>query len=240
MAACGYNGARSGGQLQCDADHACSETVPPLDTYSIRTPNDFKTTTTLADMKAMVTNAENSGGGWVPLEIHDICDGPNDPLLPAGAPCYAPGMVNRALFNQFLDWVKGEVDAGRVQVKTVHDVVGGALQPQTPVAPAPVRPGNLLAESVVRAGRARATRPPTAGATSTTARTTRPSITTTNDAHEGTKALAISVPANYDSWAYNMIAPVLDLRSARRPRSPVTTTRSRGWYKGNGQIKIVA
>ena len=38
VAACGYNGARSGGQLQCDANHACSETVPPLDTYSIRTP----------------------------------------------------------------------------------------------------------------------------------------------------------------------------------------------------------
>ena len=88
-AACGYNGARSGGQLLCDANHACAETVPPLDAYSLRTPLALETTTTLADMKAMVTNAETSGGGWVPLEIHDICDGPGDPLLPP-AHCTRP------------------------------------------------------------------------------------------------------------------------------------------------------
>jgi peptidoglycan/xylan/chitin deacetylase (PgdA/CDA1 family) len=102
-AACGYNGARTGGQLMCTPGHACAETVPPVDPYSIRTPLALENTTTLADMQAMVTNAENNGGGWVPLEIHDICDGPNDPLLPPGAPCISPGYVPRALFNQFLD-----------------------------------------------------------------------------------------------------------------------------------------
>ena len=38
---CGYDSARSGGQLQCDSGHACAETMPPLDAYSLRTPNDF-------------------------------------------------------------------------------------------------------------------------------------------------------------------------------------------------------
>ena len=239
MAACGYNGARSGGQLQCDANHACSETVPPLDTYSIRTPNALETTTTLADMKAMVTNAENSGGGWVPLEIHDICDGPNDPLLPAGAPCYAPGMVTRALFNQFLDWVKGEVDAGRVQVKTVHEVVGGALQPRTPVAPAPVRTGNLLLNpSFEQLGTGNT--PADCWGNINNGPDHPPVITTTNDAHEGSKALAINVPANYDSWAYNMIAPVLDLAQCSPTAVAGHDYTFSGWYKGNGQIKIVA
>ena len=71
-----------------------------------------------------------TGGGWVPLEMHDVCDGAGDPLLPPLAHCTAPGYVTRALFAQFLDWLKGEVDAGRVQVKTVHDVIGGPLRPE--------------------------------------------------------------------------------------------------------------
>ena len=239
VAACGYNGARSGGQLQCDANHACSETVPPLDPYSIRTTMALETTTTLADMKAMVTNAENSGGGWVPLEIHDICDGPNDPLLPAGAPCYAPGMVNRALFNQFLDWVKGEVDAGRVQVKTVHEVVGGSLQPQVAMAPAPVRTGNLLLNpSFEQLGTG--TTPADCWGNINNGPDAPPVLATTNDAHEGSKALTISVPAAYDSWAYNMIAPSLDLAQCAPTAVPGHDYTFSGWYKGNGQIKIVA
>ena len=143
-AACGYNSARSGGQLQCDAGHACAETMPPLDPYALRTPNAFEISTTLAQMKAMVTNAQNNGGGWVPLEIHDVCDGPSDPLLPPGAPCAPPGRVDRAVFNAFLDWLKIEVDAGRVAVKTMHEVIGGTLQPEVAVDPAPLRTGNLL------------------------------------------------------------------------------------------------
>ena len=44
VAACGYNSARTGGQLQCDANHACAETLPPLDPYALRTPHAFETT----------------------------------------------------------------------------------------------------------------------------------------------------------------------------------------------------
>ena len=89
-AACGYNSARAGSRLACDGTQACAETVPPLDAYALRTPNDFNSSTSLAQMKAAVTNAENNGGGWVPIEIHDVCDGPSDPLLPAGATCAPP------------------------------------------------------------------------------------------------------------------------------------------------------
>ena len=144
VAACGYNSARAGSALSCDDGDDCAETVPPLDAYQLRTPDDFNNSTTLAQMKAAVTNAENNGGGWVPLELHDVCNGPNDPLLPAGAPCNPPYVITRSLYTQFLDWLKGEVDAGRVQVKTVHEVVGGPLKPKVAVAPVPARTGNLL------------------------------------------------------------------------------------------------
>ena len=149
-------------------------------------------------------------------------------------------MVNRALFNQFLDWVKGEVDAGRVQVKTVHEVARGSLQPQVAMAPAPVRTGNLLLnpsfEQLWHGHDARRL----LGQHQQRPRRARPSLATTNDAHEGSKALTISVPAAYDSWAYNMIAPSLDLAQCAPTAVPGHDYTFSGWYKGNGQIKIVA
>ena len=64
-------------------------------------------------MKAMVTNAETNGGGWVPLEIHDVCDGEGDPLLPAvRAAARRPATSRAPSTTQFLDWLQGEIDAG--------------------------------------------------------------------------------------------------------------------------------
>ena len=94
----------------------------------------------------------------------------------------------RASTRQFLDWLKGEVDAGRVQVKTVHEVVGGALQPQVAVAPAPRAHGQPARQSVVRAGghERRARRP--AGPTSPTAPITPPTVARTSDGpHAGSR-----------------------------------------------------
>lgn len=235
-AACGYNSARSGGQLQCNPSHACAETTPPLDAYALRTPNDFNMSTTLAQMKAAVTNAENNGGGWVPLELHDVCDGAGDPLLPAGAQCAAPYYVTRSLYRQFLDWLRREIDAGRVQVKTVHEVIGGPLQPKVAVDPAPVRTGNLLLNpSFEEAGT-----PADCWANISNGSGSPPIIATTSDAHEGAKALAITLPAGYDSWAYNLIAPVLDLAQCSPTASAGRHYTFTGWYKGDGQIKVVA
>ena len=237
-AACGYNGARTGGQLLCNPGHDCVETIPPVDPYSIRTTEAFETTTTLAAMKAMVTNAQNNGGGWVPLEIHDICDGPNDPLLPPGAPCIPPGRVDRAVFNAFLDWLEIEVDAGRVAVKTMHEVIGGSLQPEVAVDPAPLRTGNLLLNpSFEQAG---VNGPADCWSNISNGPDTPPTITTTSDAHDGAKALAINVPAGYDSWGYNLIAPSLDLAECSPTAIGGHHYTFSGWYKGDGPIKIVA
>ncbi|HET6171710.1 MAG TPA: polysaccharide deacetylase family protein, partial [Gaiellales bacterium] len=239
VAACGYNSARAGGELQCDFDDTCAETIPPLDPYELRTPNDFNSSTSLDQMKAAITNAEDNGGGWVPLEIHDVCDGPGDPLMPAGAACNAPYYVTRSIYTQFLDWLQGEVGAGRVQVKTVHDVIGGTLKPQVPVAPAPVRSGNLLVNPSYEQ----------AGGSATLSDCWQnvnngpenpPAISATTDAHAGTRALKITVPAAYDSWAYNLIAPSLDLAQCSPTAVAGHHYTFTGWYKGNGQIKVVA
>ena len=240
-ATCGYDSARTGGQLQCGSGHACAETTPPLDAYSLRTPPDFNTSTTLAQMKAAVTNAENNGGGWVPLELHDVCDGPGDPLLPAGAQCAAPDYITRATYSQFLDWLEGEVDAGRVQVKTVHDVIGGALRPEVVPPAVPARTGNLILNpSYEQAAASGSGLPSDCWGIISNGPDHPPTITTTSDAHNGSKALAISVPATYDSWAYDLIAPVADLGQCAPTSVSGHHYAFTGWYKGNGQIRVVA
>ena len=148
-------------------------------------------------------------------------------------------VITRSLYTQFLDWLKVEVDAGRVQVKTVHEVVGGALKPKVAVAPAPVRTGNLLVNpSFEQAGTNGL--PSGCWANINNGPDHPPAITTTSDAHEGTKALAISVPNAYESWANNLIAPVLDLAQCAPAALPGHHYTFTGWYKGNGPIKVVA
>ena len=238
-AACGYNSARAGSKLPCTGSQACAETVPPLDAYALRTPNDFNNSTTLAQMKAAVTNAETNGGGWVPIEIHDVCDGAGDPLLPAGAACPAPYVIARALYGQFLDWLQGEVVAGRVQVKTVHEVIGGTLKPEVAIDQAPVRTGNMLINPSFETAGANGL-PSSCWSNVNNGPDVPPAIATTNDAHNGAKALAITVPATYPSWGYNLIAPSLDLAQCSPTAIAGHHYTFTGWYKGNGQIKVVA
>ena len=148
-------------------------------------------------------------------------------------------MITRSLYTQFLDWLKGEVDAGRVQVKTVHEVVGGRAQAEGRRRPVPARTGNLLVNpSFEQAGTNGL--PSSCWANINNGPDHPPSITTTSDAHEGTKALAISVPTAYDSWATNLIAPVLDLAQCAPAALPGHHYTFSGWYKGNGPIKVVA
>jgi hypothetical protein len=237
VAACGYESARTGGQLLCDTYHACAESVPPADPYALRTPLDFQAATTLAQMKAAVTNAENAGGGWVPLELHEVCDGDSDPLLPAGAHCPSPYVVTRARFAQFLDWLQSEVAAGRVQVKTVHQVIGGSLKPEVDVDPAPLRTGNLLVNPSFETAGASG-QPSDCWSNVTNGPDTPPAFASTSDAHAGSKALAISVPAGYESWATNAVVPVLDLAQCAPRAVPGDRYAFSGWYKGGAPIKV--
>jgi peptidoglycan/xylan/chitin deacetylase (PgdA/CDA1 family) len=116
---CGYNSGR--GVSGVDDTKTFAETIPPLDPYGLRMTPSIKQGTTVATVEGYVTAAETHGGGWVQLLIHHLC-----------VQC-DPYSMTVPDFTTFLDWLQGEVVAGRVVVATTDDVIGGPLNP--PVTP---------------------------------------------------------------------------------------------------------
>jgi hypothetical protein len=109
---CGYNSGRgvAGG----------TETIPPLDAFATRTPPNPKQGTTVATIESYVTAAEQSGGGWVQLVFHHLCN-----------QCDAYSITPDD-FTALLDWLQPRAATGTL-VKTTAEVIGGPVQP-------PVRP----------------------------------------------------------------------------------------------------
>jgi peptidoglycan/xylan/chitin deacetylase (PgdA/CDA1 family) len=90
-----------------------AETIPPLDPYATRTPADPKQGTTVATIEGYVTAAEQNGGGWVQLTFHHICN---------SCDAYSITATN---MQTLLDWLNGEVTAGRISVESTRQVIGG-------------------------------------------------------------------------------------------------------------------
>jgi peptidoglycan/xylan/chitin deacetylase (PgdA/CDA1 family) len=107
---CGYNSARTTDTFPSSNP---SGQIPPADPYQINVGTDD---TTLTAMKAAVTAAENNGGGWVPITFHHICNACNS------------SSISLPDFVAFLDWLQGQSSTG-VVVKTMNQVLGGAVQP---------------------------------------------------------------------------------------------------------------
>jgi peptidoglycan/xylan/chitin deacetylase (PgdA/CDA1 family) len=136
VADCGYNSARGVGDLVSPGSCvgcAFANPIPPTDAYNLKTPDSIKVDTTLDTLEGYVTQAEDNGGGWVPLVFHHVCDG-CDPLS-----------VSPATLGAFLDWLAARADSGTV-VQTIGEVIGGPLQPGVPGPPPDPPPpaGNLL------------------------------------------------------------------------------------------------
>ncbi|WP_170309015.1 polysaccharide deacetylase family protein [Pseudonocardia hierapolitana] len=119
---CGYSTGRGVGGLfnrycvQCPA----AETMPPEDPYKLKTAFPARAATTLADLQAVITNAETNGGGWAILVFHGVCDDG----------CTADLSVATATFTALLDWLAPRAANGTV-VRTVGQVAaGGAVTPQ--------------------------------------------------------------------------------------------------------------
>src|SRR4051794_36275309 len=136
---CGYNSARQVGDIVSPGGcNGCdySETIPPRDTYYTRAPDSVEPDWSQADIRSLVTQAQQHGGGWVQIVFHHVCD-----------TCDAYS-VTPANLTSFLDWLKGQVDGGSVAVKTVNDVIGGSLKPAVaappPPAPAPAGVNGLV------------------------------------------------------------------------------------------------
>lgn len=133
---CGYNSARDvGGLVTPGSCNGCpyANTIPPAEPYSLRTSDSVNSTTTLATMQEYVQQAERTGGGFVPIVFHHVCDG-----------CETSA-VSPAVLASFMDWLAARVPT--TQVATVNDVIGGTMQPAVVVEPPPVDPppaSNLL------------------------------------------------------------------------------------------------
>lgn len=117
---CGYSSGRGAGNLQTSWCSTCplAESIPPADPYDLRTAEGVTTSTTLADLETDVTRAENSGGGWVILIFHGICDNR----------CAGDNDVSPSTFTSFLDWLQPRSANGTV-VQTVGQVISGTPPP---------------------------------------------------------------------------------------------------------------
>ena len=150
--ACGYESARIAGGLGahggCPNPCPPAETIPPRDPFQTRTVNSVMKTTSLGAIENYVIAAERSGGGWVQIVFHYVCDGCD------------PYSVTAATLDQFIAWLATRARLGTT-VETVRQVINTPFHP----APVDVRVGPR------RAIRLRATK--TCPATPVTARCTK-------------------------------------------------------------------
>jgi peptidoglycan/xylan/chitin deacetylase (PgdA/CDA1 family) len=132
---CGYTNARAVGGLSC-ASCARAETLPPATPYAARTPESIKSDMTLDDVQRMVTDAENAGGGWVPLVFHLVCDD-------CGSLAVSPSVL-----ADFADWLRERASRGTV-VRTVAEALETAPEgPPNPVSSiAAVSPNSVMVGS---------------------------------------------------------------------------------------------
>ncbi|MGK3647699.1 S-layer homology domain-containing protein [Pseudarthrobacter enclensis] len=140
---CGYNSGRGLGDLESHiagtTGFGFAENLPPADPYVTRAHDQVDSTWTLANLQDLVNKSVTNGGGWVQYTFHHVG---------LGTPTAAtdPLTISQELFNQFADWLAAEKAAGRVDVKTVNQAIGGSTKPvvQGPDAPAPQTVGNLI------------------------------------------------------------------------------------------------
>jgi peptidoglycan/xylan/chitin deacetylase (PgdA/CDA1 family) len=122
---CGYSGARRVGGIvspswcpSCGSPQA--ESLPPEDTFLVRTPSFGNGEITLSAMQNVITQGELEGG-WVPLVFHGVCD----------SAC-GEGWVRPGTLAALMDWLAARAAHGTV-VRTMRQ----ALQPSAPPPPSP-------------------------------------------------------------------------------------------------------
>jgi peptidoglycan/xylan/chitin deacetylase (PgdA/CDA1 family) len=225
---CGYNSARAVGDLLSPAscsDCPAAETVPPLDRYEVRTPDDVEDTWTLANLQHLVTQAELTGG-WLPFNLHHVCS----------VDC-PPESITPTVLGQFLAWLQPRSATSiRTTVKTVQQVLGGAVQPAVAATPppAPGAPGvNTVQNASLETPNATdATLPDcwnSAGYGNNTATQTR-----VTDAHTGTYASRIVVSSRTDGDA--KLVPRFDLGQCSSSVAQGHTYQVSTWYKSDVQV----
>ena len=139
-----YNSARVVGGLQCPGCDV-AESLPPNDAFSIRTAGDSpRSSTTLAELESMVTQAETTGG-WLVIPFHSVCSAPGTAPLPGDASdCGGLYSISYANLDQFVQWLSERSGSGTT-IKTVGEVM---QMPPPPPPPPPVGPNLVLNPSL--------------------------------------------------------------------------------------------
>lgn len=125
---CGFNNARTGGGISdsnTTPEPPYLETIPPRNPYALKTvPVDGRSPMQLSDLERFVTAAAARGGGWLPLNFHEVCH--------AGAADFSRcmstyGPVQDSVLGKFLDWLVAPAKTGGapagVVVKNVCEVM---------------------------------------------------------------------------------------------------------------------
>jgi peptidoglycan/xylan/chitin deacetylase (PgdA/CDA1 family) len=121
---CGYLSARTTRGIDWPTCDVCAELIPPRNAYSSRALQ-ANASVTAADLQIAVQNTLNTGGGWLQLVFHDVCDGCDDYGIPAPT------------FAAFFDWLVAQRTAGTLVVRTAAQVMQGTTPPPPPDTTAP-------------------------------------------------------------------------------------------------------
>jgi peptidoglycan/xylan/chitin deacetylase (PgdA/CDA1 family) len=224
---CGYNSARAVGDLvspfSCP-DCAPAETVPPADRYEVKTPDGVESNWTLAHLQALVLRAERTGG-WLPFNLHHICT--------TGCPVES---ISPVTFERFLAWLRPRsTPLINTTVRTVQQVLGGAVRPAVAPAPAPA-PGAPGVNTVRNASLETAgTVFPNVPACFTSAGfgTNTATVSRVSDAHTGSFASHIAMTSRTDGDA--KIIPTFDLGQCSSQVAQGRTYEVSAWFKSNVQ-----
>jgi len=190
--------------------------------------------TTLADLEQGITRAEASGGGWVTLLIHHVCDG-CDPTNGAS--------VSASILGPFIDWLAPR-SANGTYVRTMQDVVGDHTAPSSSIAcnggscsswyPSPVN----VTLSATDAGTA-------VSAIRYTTNGTDP--TTSSPLYTGPIPISTTTTVKYRAW--DMVGNVEPVRTqlvqvdSTPPSSSIACNGSAcasGWYTGSVSVSLSA
>ncbi|WP_166874844.1 polysaccharide deacetylase family protein [Salinibacterium sp. ZJ450] len=219
---CGYNSARGLGDIETRfgcSGCGFSEAVPPANPYYTRAPDQFNSTWTLQDLQNAVVNAEERGpGGWLQLTLHGVCSCPTDTLA-----------ISPTLLSQFVAWLDPRSETENTIVRTVGQVIGGAVKPAvnvdsltTPAAGPGVN--GIINPSLETQG---TTGMPQCWQNYGYGLNT-PSFTRVSPGRSGNSAERLTMTAYTDGDARLM--PIIDLGECAPTVTPGHTYSLRGWY----------
>ncbi|NJC22650.1 peptidoglycan/xylan/chitin deacetylase (PgdA/CDA1 family) [Arthrobacter pigmenti] len=230
---CGYNSARGLGGLEnrfgCPGCPT-AETIPPRNPSLTAAPSNVTDEWTLADLKDAVQTPQLTGG-WVQLTFHRLCTTACDNIS-----------IKENVFEEFLEWLEERTRNSNVVVRTVEEVISGAVQPVAEVTPTGntgLKNGSLeravpapaeVPESVTVAGELPECWTPAAFGEQ------QALVTTVSPGHAGDTAIRLRVKDYIDGEV--KVTPTQDLASCAPAVTPGERYQLGAWYKSTAPTQF--